>query len=52
MTKGPLALAITEYWNYKDTGKDFFSGYAYLSHGPCPWAGEVCRTGAACGATR
>jgi choline dehydrogenase-like flavoprotein len=38
--KGPPSLAITEHWNYKDTGKDFFGGYAYMSQGPLPagWA--------------
>jgi choline dehydrogenase-like flavoprotein len=39
--KGPPSLAITEHWNYTDTGKDFFGGYAYMSQGPLPvvWAG-------------
>ena len=39
--KGPPSLAITEHWNYKDTGKDFFGGYCYMSQGPLPagWAG-------------
>ncbi len=39
--KGPPSLAITEHWNYEDTGKDFFGGYAYMSQGPLPagWAG-------------
>ncbi|MBB4512305.1 GMC family oxidoreductase [Paraburkholderia fungorum] len=38
--KGPPSLAITEHWNYTDTGKDFFGGYAYMSQGPLPevWA--------------
>ena len=38
--KGPPSLAITEHWNYKDDGKDFFGGYAYMSQGPLPvvWA--------------
>ena len=38
--KGPPSLAITEHWNYCDTGKDFFGGYAYMSQGPLPtlWA--------------
>jgi choline dehydrogenase-like flavoprotein len=38
--KGPPSLAITEHWNYKDTGKDFFGGYCYMSQGPLPagWA--------------
>ena len=34
--KGPPSLAITEHWNYKDDGKDFFGGYAYMSQGPLP----------------
>ncbi len=39
--KGPPSLAITEHWNYQDTGKDFFGGYAYMSQGPLPvvWSG-------------
>ena len=38
--KGPPSLAITEHWNYADTGKDFFGGYCYMSQGPLPivWA--------------
>jgi choline dehydrogenase-like flavoprotein len=38
--KGPPSLALTEHWNYKDTGKDFFGGYCYMSQGPLPagWA--------------
>jgi choline dehydrogenase-like flavoprotein len=38
--KGPPSLAITEHWNYTDTGKDFFGGYCYMSQGPLPlvWA--------------
>jgi choline dehydrogenase-like flavoprotein len=41
--KGPPSLAITEHWNYVDTGKDFFGGYCYMSQGPLPvsWAGVV-----------
>ncbi len=34
--KGPPSLAITEHWNYKDDGKDFFGGYSYMSQGPLP----------------
>jgi choline dehydrogenase-like flavoprotein len=34
--KGPPSLAITEHWNYTDTGKDFFGGYCYMSQGPLP----------------
>jgi choline dehydrogenase-like flavoprotein len=39
--KGPPSLAITEHWNYTDTGKDLFGGYAYMSQGPLPivWSG-------------
>jgi choline dehydrogenase-like flavoprotein len=36
--KGPPSLAITEHWNYTDTGKDFFGGYTYMSQGPLPQA--------------
>jgi choline dehydrogenase-like flavoprotein len=38
--KGPPSLAITEHWNYEDSGKDFHGGYAYMSQGPLPvlWA--------------
>ncbi|MDN5863791.1 MAG: GMC family oxidoreductase [Gammaproteobacteria bacterium] len=36
--KGPPSLAVTEHWNYTDTGKDFFGGYAYMSQGPLPRA--------------
>ena len=41
--KGPPSLAITEHWNYKDDGKDFFGGYAYMSQGPLPvvWSGVM-----------
>ena len=41
--KGPPSLALTEHWNYTDTGKDFFGGYAYMSQGPLPaaWAATV-----------
>lgn len=41
--KGPPSLAITEHWNYTDTGKDFFGGYAYMSQGPLPqaWASTL-----------
>ncbi len=34
--KAPPSLALTEHWNYQDTGKDFFGGYAYMSQGPLP----------------
>ena len=38
--KGPPSLAITEHWNYTDTGKDFPGGYVLMSQGPLPieWA--------------
>ncbi|HEX3634932.1 MAG TPA: GMC family oxidoreductase N-terminal domain-containing protein, partial [Paraburkholderia sp.] len=38
--KGPPSLAMTEHWNYTDTGKDFFGGYCYMSQGalPAAWA--------------
>ena len=41
--KGPPGMAITEHWNYVDTGKDFFGGYCFLSQGPLPadWAHSV-----------
>ncbi len=41
--KGPPSLAITEHWNYCDTGKDFFGGYSYMSQGPLPilWASTL-----------
>lgn len=32
--KGPPSLAVTEHWNYTDTGKDFPGGYSYMSQGP------------------
>jgi len=34
--KGPPSLALTEHWNYTDTGKDFFGGYCYMSQGLLP----------------
>jgi choline dehydrogenase-like flavoprotein len=38
--KGPPNMAVTEHWNYADTGKDFHGGYAFMSQGPLPraWA--------------
>jgi choline dehydrogenase-like flavoprotein len=36
--KAPPSLAVTEHWNYTDTVKDFFGGYAYMSQGPLPQA--------------
>lgn len=38
--KGPPSLAVSEHWNYQDSGKDFFGGYAFMSQGPLPaaWA--------------
>jgi choline dehydrogenase-like flavoprotein len=32
--KAPPCLALTEYWNYTDVGKDFFGGYLIASQGP------------------
>jgi choline dehydrogenase-like flavoprotein len=45
--KGPPSLAITEHWNYTDTGKDFFGGYCYMSQGPLPigWANTLAAQG-------
>lgn len=41
--KGPPSLTLTEHWNYTDTGKDFFGGYAYMAQGPLPrtWAATL-----------
>jgi choline dehydrogenase-like flavoprotein len=38
--KGPPNMAVTEHWNYTDSGKDFDGGYAFMSQGPLPraWA--------------
>ncbi len=43
--KGPPSLALTEHWNYTDTGKDFFGGYAYMSQGPLPQQWAATQTG-------
>jgi choline dehydrogenase-like flavoprotein len=45
--KAPPSLAITEHWNYTDTGKDFFGGYCYMSQGPLPigWANTLAKRG-------
>src|SRR6185312_2314208 len=43
--KGPPSLALTEHWNYRDTGKDFFGGYAYMSQGPLPQQWAATQTG-------
>ncbi|HVE05811.1 MAG TPA: GMC family oxidoreductase [Paraburkholderia sp.] len=43
--KGPPSLAISEHWNYTDTGKDFFGGYAYMSQGPLPYVWAQTQTG-------
>ena len=32
--KAPPSLAITEHWNYTDSGKDFSGGYLIASQGP------------------
>jgi choline dehydrogenase-like flavoprotein len=41
--KAPPSLALTEHWNYEDSGKDFFGGYCYMSQGPLPvlWSGTL-----------
>jgi choline dehydrogenase-like flavoprotein len=41
--KGPPSLAISEHWNYEDSGKDYFGGWCYMSQGPLPvvWANEL-----------
>ena len=38
--KGPPSLAISEHWNYEDTGKDYHGGWCYMSQGSLPitWA--------------
>lgn len=38
--KGPPSLAISEHWNYEDSGKDYHGGWCYMSQGPLPitWA--------------
>ena len=38
--KAPPCMAVTEHWNYDDSGKDFHGGYAFMSQGPLPmgWA--------------
>lgn len=44
--KGPPSLAISEHWNYSDTGKDFPGGYLFASQGPLirEWAQKVATT--------
>ncbi len=44
--KGPPSLSLTEHWNYRDEGKDFFGGYCFMSQGPLPvsWASVVAGT--------
>jgi choline dehydrogenase-like flavoprotein len=44
--KGPPSLALTEHWNYTDSGKDFFGGYAYMSQGPLPQQWAATQSGA------
>lgn len=41
--KAPPSLALTEHWNYTDTGKDFHGGYLIASQGPLvrEWATKV-----------
>ena len=43
--KAPPSLAISEHWNYKDAGKDYFGGWSYMSQGPLPitWVKELSR---------
>ena len=50
--KAPPSLAITEHWNYTDTGKDFPGGYVYMSQGPLAveWAQRHGSRRAVCGA--
>ena len=43
--KGPPSLTLTEHWNYTDTGKDFFGGYAFMSQGPLPQAWASTQSG-------
>ncbi|MGH8599844.1 MAG: GMC family oxidoreductase [Burkholderiales bacterium] len=43
--KGPPSLTLTEHWNYTDTGKDFFGGYAYMAQGPLPQAWAATQAG-------
>ena len=43
--KGPPSLTVTEHWNYADTGKDFFGGYAYMAQGPLPRAWATTQAG-------
>lgn len=41
--KGPPSLALTEHWNYDDSGKGYNGGWCYMSQGPLPavWAHEL-----------
>lgn len=41
--KGPPVMALSEHWNYTDTGKDFPGGYLFASQGPLPrkWGQSV-----------
>jgi len=41
--KAPPCMAVTEHWNYDDSGKDFHGGYAFMSQGPLPtgWAQDL-----------
>ncbi|WP_369426091.1 GMC oxidoreductase [Croceibacterium aestuarii] len=43
--KGPPSLAISEHWNYADSGKDYHGGWCYMSQGPLPisWANTLSR---------
>lgn len=44
--KGPPNMAVSEHWNYTDSGKDFHGGYAFMSQGPLPraWAQVLATT--------
>jgi choline dehydrogenase-like flavoprotein len=43
---GAASLALTEYWNYSDEGKDFAGGYCFMSQGPLPVAWAATMAGA------
>ena len=45
--KAPPCMAGTEHWNYRDEGKDFHGGYAFMSQGPLPidWAQTLAARG-------
>jgi choline dehydrogenase-like flavoprotein len=41
--RAPPCMAVTEHWNYDDSGKDFHGGYAFMSQGPLAvgWAQDT-----------